>query len=190
MQERGALSRLAFGAAIALIIGIGAVAVVAVSALVGGDAGVRQTPAVEEPATRDAPEQPEPSGPPEDPQEDEALEGDAEEDDAAQDDAVVGAEGGAEGPETETALVRLLGDEIEFRGAIRSAEGTRYVGGVTPARYVVPVIETGAVRASFQKQGEPGTLTVQIVSGDEVVAEDEISPSLGRVSISWEPDEE
>lgn len=181
IQERGALSRLVFGAAIALIIGVGALAAVGVSALVSGDAGLGTDPAVERPERPDTQEPPQEPAPPEDPPTEDPAAGIEEEDDAVQED----------GPTAETAVIRVMGDEIDFRGAIRSAEGTRYVGGVTPARYVVPVTEdTRAIRASFQKQGEPGTMTVQIVSGGEVVAEDEITPSLGRASLTWEPGEE
>lgn len=170
------MSRLVFGAAIVLIIGIGAVAVLAVSALVSrDDISTGETPAVEEP------ESAEPSSPPREPTQ------------------PVGA-GTTAGPlanpevSPQTATIRVLGeedDEIEFRGAVSGSDGTRYVGGVTPARYRVPVTEeVEVVRASFQKQGGPGTLTVQIVSGNEVVAEQEISSALERASVSWEPDEE
>lgn len=181
-----------FGAVIALIIGVGAVAVVAVSALVSGDARTGAPSAVEQPEQQE-PIADDPVG--NEPLEDNTAGNGAVEDGVAEDEAVEdGAAGGGivdDAGEQETATIRVIGDGIEFRGAIRGAGVTRYVGGVAPARYRVPVTpETRAIRASFQKQGEPGVLTVQIVSGGEVVAEDEIQPSLGRASVAWTPDDE
>ncbi len=171
------MSRLVLGVAIALIIGVGGLATVAVSALVSGDAPLGSDAPIERPEQPDTEEPlPEPD-PPDDP---------APEDPAPVPDGEDAAEGVS--PAAQVVTIRVMGDEVDFRGAIRGAEGTRYVGGVAPARYRVPVTEdTQAIRASFQKQGDPGTMTVQIVANGEVVAEDEVVPSLGRTSLTWEP---
>ena len=96
-------------------------------------------------------------------------------------------------PGPRTATIEITGDSAYYCsvgviGDPRTVEGRR------PTTYEVEVATGGTaletVMAACQKISPGGTMGVNILYDDEVVAQDETSDRLGTVSLSWSPLEE
>lgn len=96
-------------------------------------------------------------------------------------------------PGPRTATIEITGDTAYYC-SIGVIGDPRTVEGRQPTVYEVQVSTGGTaletVMAACQKISPGGTLGVNIVYDDEVVAQDETSGRLGTVSVSWSPLEE
>ena len=102
------------------------------------------------------------------------------------------AQGGAEEGDR-TATVRLSGTEgTVYAGSYGNLDGSEYAEGVfkgEPIEFTVDLRESGfdVVNASFAKPAadDEGMLRIEILSGGEVVAEQEAEAQYGTLNLTW-----
>lgn len=91
------------------------------------------------------------------------------------------------------ATVRLSGTEgTIYAGSYGNLDGSEYAEGLLegePVEFTVDLRESGfdVVNASFSKPGvdDDGTLKIEILSGGEVVAEQEAETQYGTLNLTW-----
>ena len=92
-----------------------------------------------------------------------------------------------------TATVRLSGTEgTIYAGSYGNLDGSEYAEGLLegePVEFTVDLRKSGfdVVNASFSKPGveDDGTLKIEILSGGEVVAEQEAETQYGTLNLTW-----
>lgn len=92
-----------------------------------------------------------------------------------------------------TAVVRLSGTEgTIYAGNYGNLDGSKYAEGLLegePVEFTVDLRKSGfdVVNASFSKPGveDDGTLKIEIIAGDEVVAEQEAETQYGTLNLTW-----
>lgn len=105
-------------------------------------------------------------------------------------------QGGGEEESSRTATVRLSGTEgMIYAGTYGNLDGSEYAEGILegePVEFTVRMRESGfdVVNASFAKPNGnvDGTLVIQILSGGEVVAEQEAEAQYGTLNLTWSSD--
>ncbi len=101
--------------------------------------------------------------------------------------------GGAAEEASRTATVRLSGTEgTVYAGSYGNLDGSEYAEGVfegEPIEFTVDLRESGfdVVNASFAKPAadDEGVLKIEILSGGEVVAEQEAEAQYGTLNLTW-----
>ena len=99
----------------------------------------------------------------------------------------------AESPSGRTATVRISGDEgTVYAGNYGNLDGLEYAEGLLegePVEFTVDMRESGfdIVNASFAKPdgSRDGVLKIEILSGGEVVAEQEAETQYGTLNLTW-----
>ena len=100
--------------------------------------------------------------------------------------------GAAAAASARTATVRLSGTEgTIYAGSYGNLDGSEYAEGLLeePVEFSVDLRESGfdVVNASFSKPDaeDDGTLKIEIISGGEVVAEQEAETQYGTLNLTW-----